>query len=736
MFSKSGTVIPAATLKFDDNQWTAVDLPHDWAVELPFVWDSRLNSHGYKPVGRWYPETSVGWYRRVFDIPAADDGRRISLEFDGMYRAATVMLNGHYLGENFSGYAPCRFDVTDFISYGAKNVLLVRVDASMNEGWFYEGAGIYRHAWLVKTHPLHVTQGGLFAHSEGPSGVIVRAEFVNQSDRERESLTVLRILDPQGRVVQTSESGTRLKLPAWGAGETTIRTGIASPALWSIETPNLYRAEVTLMSDGAALDRVETTFGFRTVEFYKRGFFLNGQRIEIKGTCNHQDHAGVGAAVPDGVFEYRVQRLKEMGCNAWRTAHNPPAPELLDACDRLGMLVMDETRMLSSSAEGLSQLERMIRRDRNHPSIVLWSIGNEEPEQGTPRGAREAVTMKRLVQKLDPTRLITEAMNYGWGGKGMSNVVDVQGFNYNQRVIDGFRKDHPDMPLIGSENSSALSTRGVYANDKERGYVSAYDTNKPDWGEHADEWWKFYDARPYLAGGFVWTGFDYRGEPTPYAWPCINSHFGIMDTCGFAKDNFYYYQAWWSGRRVLHLFPHWNWAGREGQEIEVWCHTNQERVELFLNGRSLGARDVAKNDHAMWKVAYAPGVLEARAGSLVSRRETTGAPAKIALHPHRTQLSANGQDVAVIRVEVQDAQGRVVPTAGNMVRFNVAGGKLIGVGNGDASCHEPDKASQRSAFNGLCQAIVQASRTAGEIKVEASADGLTGAALKFVTSPS
>jgi beta-galactosidase len=442
----------------------------------------------------------------------------------------------------------------------------------------------------------------------------------------------------------------------------------------------------------------------------------------------------VGEAIPDRIQEYRLERLKWMGSNACRTSHNPPTPEFLDACDRMGMLVMDETRMMSSNPEGLSELERLIKRDRNHPSVFIWSLANEEPEQGNTRGARIVATMKRLQRRLDPSRLCTTAMNNGYGGVGVSTVVDVQGFNYNDGQIDAYHHAHPQQPMIGTETASSLATRGIYANDAARGYMSAYDTEKPAWGNTAEEWWSFYDEREFLAGGFAWTGFDYRGETTPYKWPCISSHFGILDTCGSAKDTAYYYKTWWGAEPVLHLLPHWNWAGKEGQEIEVWTYCNQESVELFLNGASLGSQAVKKNGHLAWKVKYAPGTLEARASKggrvvLSDKRETAGPAAKIIAAADRTKIAADGQDLTVINVTVVDAQGRPVPMADNMVTFAVNGpGTVIGVGNGDPSCHEPDKASQRSAFNGLCMAIVQSKRgEAGAVTITVASAGLDGA---------
>jgi len=419
-------------------------------------------------------------------------------------------------------------------------------------------------------------------------------------------------------------------------------------------------------------------------------------------------------------------------------SHNPPTSALLDACDRLGMLVMDETRMMSSTPEGLAELVTMIRRDRNHPSVIIWSIGNEEPQQGTETGARIAASMKRLIRRLDPTRPMTEAMNDDWG-KGLSRIVDVQGFNYHKAEdMDAFHRQFPNQPAIGTETASTVCTRGIYENDKIAGYVSAYDLNVPPWAQLAEYWWPIYARRPWLSGGFAWTGFDYRGEPTPYSWPCISSHFGIMDICGFPKDNYYYYQAWWSDIPVLHLFPHWNWRGKEGSEIDVWCYSNLDQVELFLNGQSLGRKKVPEYLHVAWEVKFTPGVLEARAyraGAhvLSDRRETTEIPEKLVLIPDRQTIAADGQDACVIQTQVVDRAGRVVPTADSPIEFRVTGnGRLIGVGNGDPSSHDSDKSERRRAFNGLCAAIVQSDGHQGQLCIEAKSPGISAARL-FIT---
>ncbi|HKS83823.1 MAG TPA: beta-galactosidase GalA, partial [Candidatus Acidoferrales bacterium] len=684
-FAKTAELFRPARQKFDDSEWQEIDLPHDFAVALPFVNDADLYQFGFKPIGRKYPETSVGWYRRVFEIPQSDLGRRIALEFDGVFRDAIVVLNGIYLGRNLSGYAPFRFDITDFVNYGDKNVLVVRADATEHEGWFYEGAGIYRHVWLTKTNPLHVAHWGTYVTAvvSGNSATIsVAAEIENEQDGARSFRLKHTVLDSSGK--QTAEwESAQSSIAAWERRTISQDIRVENSLLWSLESPHRYRLVTTIEDESDVADQYETRFGIRTMRFdADKGFFLNDERVEIKGACNHQDHAGVGSALPDGLQYFRVAKLKEMGANAYRTSHNPPTPELLYACDRLGMLVMDETRMFSSSREGLSQLERMVRRDRNHPCIFIWSLGNEEPLQGTANGARIAATMKRLVNRLDPSRPVTLAMNGSWG-KGATDVVDVQGWNYFRLGDeDKFHADFPHKPLIGSEDASALSTRGIYANDPQRGYMSSYDVNKPYWGSLAEQWWNFYSARAFAAGAFAWTGFDYRGEPTPYKWPCISSHFGIMDTCGFPKDTYFYYKAWWTDKTVLHLFPHWNWEGKGGQPINVWVHSNCDEVELLLNGAILGRKAMPRRGHLEWQVRYEPGTLLARGykgGRVVAEhsRGTTGAAAAIRLTPDRDSIIADSRDVAVITVMAVDAEGRVVPTADNEITFEVDGpGKI------------------------------------------------------------
>ncbi|HKF01320.1 MAG TPA: beta-galactosidase GalA [Candidatus Sulfotelmatobacter sp.] len=726
-FAKSGD-FAFATAKFDDSKWRSLDLPHDWAVELPFVWDEEQNSHGYKPLGRRYPETSVGWYRRTFDIPAEDSGRRISVEFDGAFRSALVFLNGYFIGRNDNGYAPFCFDLTDFLNYGGKNYLMVRMDASFGDGWFYEGAGIYRHVWLTKTDALHLGRWESYVRPavKGTTAIVSMGTVVRNEGKQVENCRIRwRILDPTGTFSANADSVPQSIAPNSSAVFTAI-TDISRLALWSPETPSLYTAIATVESAGKTRDAERITFGVRDIKWdADKGFFLNGKHVLIKGTCNHQDHAGVGAALPDRLQAFRIGVLKDMGGNAVRTSHNMPTPEWVEACDKLGMMMMCETRLMSSNPEGMAQLEVMVKRYRNSPSIILWSMGNEEwVMMPQPQGVRVIDDMIARTHELDPTRMCTAAVNASFETH-FPEQLDVMGFNYNLKVHDAWHKAHPKTPSVGSETASTVSTRGIYSTDKLRNWVSAYDLNHTDWSQLAEEWWKFYAAREWLAGGFAWTGFDYRGEPTPYGWPSINSQFGILDMCGFPKDNFYYYKAWWGSEPVLHLLPHWNWDQRDGEPISVWVHSNCDSVELFLNGKSQGSQKVEPLTHLEWKVKYEPGVLEARGTKggkviLTEKRETTGDPVAIRLTADRTEINADGQDVSVLTVEVLDKEGRAIPTAHNKISFRVTGeGALIGVGNGDPNCQESDKEPERSLFNGLAQVIVQSTRTPGMITVEA-----------------
>ncbi|HEV2135978.1 MAG TPA: beta-galactosidase GalA [Terracidiphilus sp.] len=731
-FQKTGNFLPASSLAFDDGDWKPVDLPHDWAIELPFQNDPTLASKGFYPLGRDYPTTSVGWYRRVFELAPEDANRRITVEFDGAYRGTMVVCNGFYLGQHNGGYDPFSFDITDFVNAGGRNVLLVRVDATLSDGWFYEGAGIYRHVWLVKTNPVHVKKWGTFVASEvGSSGATlsIRTEVMNDGRDSANARVVSTVFDPAGKAV-AKEAAAPAAVASQGERRYEQKITVTNPQLWSLEERNLYKLVTEIRSGGNVVDRYETPFGIRTIKIDPaQGLFLNGKHVKLKGTCNHQDHAGLGAALPDSVQYYRIGKLKEMGCNSIRTSHNPPTPELLDACDKLGILVFDETRMMSSNPEGLNQFRDLVRRDRNRPSVFMWSMGNEERQANGARGVLILSAMKQVATDEDGSRPVSIAPTGAIGTGGLA-LCDVVGYNYMDPQAKAYHEAHPDRPVIGTETVSAVGTRGIYITDPAKGYVGSYDPWTTTGRASAVGWWSFCDSQPWLLGGFVWTGFDYRGEPSPNQWPNISSQYGIIDTCGFPKDTFYYYRAWWTDEPVLHLFPHWNWQGMEGKEIAVWVYSNLDKVELLLNGNSLGTQEVKKNLHPAWVVKYAPGTLEARGykgGKVVmtAKRETTGAAAKLVMKADRRQVSADGEEVAMFAVEVQDAHGRVVPITDNEVAFTVSGaGKLIGTGNGDPTDHAPDKGSSRKAFSGRCMALVQSLKKDGEITVEAASPGL------------
>ena len=697
-FAKTGYGDGPAAANFDDRAWRILDLPHDWAVEMPF--DSRgSHSHGYKAIGRAFPENSIGWYRKKFFIPEADLGRRIVIEFDGIHRDSVLWVNGFYIGTEHSGYSSFQYDITDYLNYGGDNTIAVRVDVIMEEGWYYEGAGIYRHVWLTKTPPLHVAQYGVFVTSEiGSDSAKINAgtTVINEGKQESAFDIVQVIQDADGKPVTTGEVKS-LILKAGQTKEYPCVMEVNNPKLWSVESSHLYKLVTSLHCEGSVIDRYETTFGIRSVRFDpNEGFFLNGKHIVLKGTNNHQDHAGVGTAISDALQEFRIARLKSMGSNAYRCSHNPPTPELLDACDRLGMLVLDENRLMGTSPEHFQQLERTILRDRNHPCVIAWSLGNEEwAIEGNIKGARIASTMQTFAQRLDPTRRITAASSGGWG-KGISTVIDLMGYNY---IFHGDINEHhskyPNQPSMLTEESTTSATRGVYVDDRPKAHMAP--TDRASSGRGIERGFKFCAERPFIAGLFFWTGFDYRGEANPFGWPQVSTQFGIIDLCGFPKDSFYYLQSCWTDEPALHILPHWNWIGKEGKPISVWAYSNCEEVELFLNGKTLGRKSMPKLSHIQWDVPYEPGTLLARGYKggkevITEKVETTDDPAVIRLIADRASIKADGVDVSIVTIQVEDNKGRVVPTAGNEISFNLQGpGKILGVGNGDPSSHEPDQ---------------------------------------------
>ena len=728
-FAKAGYFAFAKT-GYDDSKWQQVNLPHDWAIDLPYVNDEHLRYSGYKPLGRNYPETSIGWYRREFDMRAEDRGRRVVLEVEGLSRSALFFINGCYIGRHDEGYTPSAIDITDYLHYGGRNAIAVRVSAEMSEGWYYEGAGLYRHMWLLKTDALHLVrwESTIRTQLEGDTARLNLVAMVhNASAYEQNASVRWKIFNAAGAQVATAETPIQ-SLPANGRAALAASAQIMHPALWSPDTPHLYTAFVSIVHDGRLHDREQITFGIRTAVFTPdQGFLLNGKPIKIQGTCNHQDHAGVGVAIPDALYMFRARMLRRMGSNAVRTAHNMPAPAWVEACDRIGLMMMCETRQMGSTPDALAQLEQMVKRYRNSPSVILWSIGNEEEQLQKPmaeQGAAIAATMVRCVRALDPTRQVSAAVN-GNNEQGLSDALDVIGFNYQLPRPDEFHRKFPNRPLYGSETGGVICTRGEYSSHPLGHTANAYDVKPDSWDESAEEWWTFYGTRPWQAGGFVWTGFDYRGEPAPYAWPTVNAQMGAMDLCGFPKDIFFYYHSWWQTEPVLHLLPHWNFEGHEGDMLTARAYSNLETVELFVNGKSQGKKPVPQLGHVDWQVRYEPGALEAvgyKSGKpiLTARRETTGPIAGLRLSSDRMIIDANGEDLALLTVEAIDDKGRAIPTANHSVHVTMTGpGKLIGCGNGDPSCQESDRGPKRNLFNGLAQFILQADKNSGEIRIEA-----------------
>jgi beta-galactosidase len=723
-----------ASSKFKAEGWQIVDLPHDWAVALGVDKDADA-MHAYKKIGHKYPANSVGWYRKSFKIPRSDLGKRLTIEFDGVFRNCDL-----------SGYTSFGFDITDYVNYGGKNVLVVRVNASGYELWSYEGAGIYRHVWLVKTEPLHVRQWGTYVRSDVKLGEKPRAELtiqtaiVNQYDEDKHCELVSTIIDAEGKTVAMVKSEQKVK--NWTDEEITQKVTVKNAKLWSVESPYLYKLLTTVKKQGRVVDTYETSFGIRTFSFDPdKGFTLNGKPMRLNGVCLHQDHGGVGVAIPDAIHDFRIKKMKEMGVNAYRCAHNWVAPEALEACDRLGMLVMDEIRVSGSTKDKLEELTSMVRRDRNHPSVIMWALGNEEGAiQGSDVGGRIMQSMKRVVRKLDSIRPVTLAMNGGWGSV-VTEVLDVQGCNYinpKNMTIDQLHEKFPDKPVILTESCCHSTARGIYEPD-DAGRLTGYDENPACWGRTAEKMWKWCVERPWMAGTFIWTGFDYAGEPLSWdddckrlekIWPILHTQWGIVDRCGLEKDPFYYFKSWWTDEVVLHIFPHWNWPGKEGQEIRVWSYSNCEEVELIVNGRSQGRKKMPRNSHLEWKVKYEPGYIELRgynSGWLVAtdRKETTGKAVAIRLKPDREKIKADNHDVSQVTVEIIDKKGRMVPTANNEITFSVNdNGKVIGACNGDPACHVPESQTIYPAFNGLLMVYVQSGFEAGEITLKAEAQGL------------
>ena len=734
-----------------DSHWRIVNVPHDYVIEQPFT-------KGVDPQHASLPTPSA-WYRKTIVIPKEDSNRDYWLDFDGVYRDAKVYVNGRLMGGRQSGYLPIHVDISSLAVPGKPLAIAVHVDPSKFEGWWYEGGGIYRHVWLTAVDRIHIEPDGVWVAPKAvgseanPDSAAVETSITlkNSGAHSQAYAVVARVFSPAGKLVASLRTDSSEPIGTGATAVSKSRISLPHPQLWSLESPNLYQLETSVEVAGRQVDRVVTTFGVRTVRFDpNKGFFLNGKSIKIKGVCNHQDFAGVGIAVPDNLQSWRVKKMQAMGANAWRMSHNPPNNALLDACDRLGMLVLDENRHLgdtyvphtyaeSTKADNLSDLDDMIVRDRNHPSIFAWSLCNEEPLQGTAVGAEIFKKMLARVRQLDPSRLATCAMNANWG-KGFSLVEDIQGCNYLNESFGKFHNDFPNQPMIFTESSSAVSDRGVYENDGTHSYVGNYTDFSLDWlnwVRRTEDAWKPITENDFLSGTFVWTGFDYKGEPSPYGWPNISSHYGILDMCGFPKDVYYYYKAYWGDEPSVHITPHWTWPGREGQPISVIVFSNAPTVDLSLNGVSLGRKACPRNGHAEWTVNYEPGTLVAKgydeSGRLAATDEiaTAGTPYKIVLRTDLTKLAANGEDESVIEAAIVDENGGFVPTASNKVKFTISGDAALiaGTGNGDPNDHTPDASHERDAFNGRVAAIIRSTGGRGSVRVTATSAGLQSSSI-------
>lgn len=707
--------------EFDDSGWQKVSLPHDWVVDLPYD-GGASHSHGYKCIGWKYPENSVGWYRKHLNVPAEEEGKQIFIEFEGIFRNSQVFCNGFYLGHQVSGYSSDVYDLTDYLNYGGDNVICVRCDASTEEGWFYEGAGIYRNVYLHTAGPVAIKPYSLFVDK----GRVVSCEYVYKDasvDPSKVS-AVETILDADGNKVAKADHP------------------------WSLDDPYLYTLKLDLYYDGALSASYSQRFGVRDIEFSpEQGFLLNGRRVQLKGADLHLDHAGVGVAVTDEIWRYRLQQLRKYGFNAIRSSHNPASPAMLDLCDEMGFAVIDEQRQFGSNEEQKSQFRNMIERDRNHPCVILWSVGNEEwAAEWNVFGTRIAASLTEYAHSIDPTRPTTYGSS---SGPDPNRGVDVFGFNYViQNNISGLLTELPSHTGVGTEETSGCGTRGKYATDLETGamlsfnregvmnahmagigsYVCSSDgaegTMKMPMTQDGrvlnviERGWKYYHQHPELGGLFYWTGFDYRGESNPMVWPATGSQFGILDYCGFPKDEAFYLKSVWTDETVLYLSPHWNHPVPEGSPISVWAYTNCDKVTLYVNGKNMGTRTVETDGFAIWDdVPYKPGRIEARGvrngKSVKAVCETTGPATDIVFAKSKDNLERDGQDVVIIDIEARDAKGRFVPDADYPITVSVSGAQFLGWGNGDPGFKHIERPADGSGsltirtFSGRAQVIVR-----------------------------
>lgn len=782
----------ASAPDYDDSGWRKLNLPHDWAIEGDFSKDNPSGTGGGALPG------GIGWYRKVFTVDKADLGKRLYIDFDGVYMNSTVYINGHKLGTRPYGYISFSYDLTPYINWDGKNVVAVRVDnAEQPNSRWYSGCGIYRNVWLTRVAPVHVAQWGTFVTAENVSenGALLKIHTKVQYDAdstETTQVTLLsQLLDASGKVV--GEAISDVELQAGTSKDIPQEITVANPQLWNLKNPYLYKVKTVLSQNGQTVDTYYTNTGIRTFSFdVEKGFILNGKQVKINGVCMHHDLGCLGAAINTRAIERQLEILKEMGCNGIRCSHNPPAPELLDLCDRMGFIVMDETFDMwrkRKTAHDYSRyfdewherdLTDLVVRDRNHPSIFMWSIGNEVLEQWSDAkadtlslaeanlilnfGHSEDMLAKEgemsvnslltkkladMVRALDPTRPITSGCNEPNPNNHLfrSGALDIIGFNYHHEWFAEVPENFPGKPFLVTESVSGLMTRGYYRMNSDSMYIwpkrwdipffdesfscSSYDNCHVPWGSTHEETWRLVKNSDFISGQYIWTGFDYIGEPTPYGWPARSSYFGIVDLAGFPKDVYYMYQSEWRpDKTVLHLFPHWNW--KPGQTIDLWAYyNNADEVELFINGKSQGVRSKGKDDlHVCWRVTFEPGTVKAvsrKDGKVVAEQEihTAGEPAQVRLTPDRASIHADGRDLSFVTVEILDKDGNLCPNADNEVTFDVQGdGFIAGVDNGSPISMERFKANHRKAFYGKCLVVIQNNGKSGNISLTATADGL------------
>ena len=751
-----GDVSGAQGTTFDDSAWTSLDVPHDWSISLAF------NQSSPSGAGGGYLDGGTGWYRKTFTLPASS-GQKVLVQFDGVYMNSTVYLNGTQIGARPYGFSSFECDFGSNAKFGASNVLAVKVVNQQPSSRWYSGSGIYRHTWLKTVNPVRVAYTGqqVTTPTVSSSSATVNINVTIQNDATTDQSVTLAssVRDSSGTEVgKATSAATTVTAGKTAAVAETVT--VSNPKLWSVASPNMYSVVTTVSAGSAVVDTYTTPFGIRTFAFNANSSFtLNGTAVKINGTCNHHDLGALGAAVNNRAIEKRLQQLKDMGVNGLRTSHNPPAPEFLDMADRMGFLVMDEAFDCWDQGKNTYDYARfwsqwstidigdMVMRDRNHPSVIIWSIGNEIPDSNNATVAQSLIT---AVKAKDTTRVIGQAFAMAAPGDATAPLEDVIGLNYAPYSYSGTHSSHPTWKLFASESSSAVRSRTVYKTPVTTNILtssdnqcSSYDNSVVSWGTSAEGSWSSVNGAAYIAGEFIWTGFDYIGEPTPYSWPSKSSYFGAIDTAGFPKDIFYFYQSKWNaaGPTMVHIVP-MDWTSwTAGQSVTVWAYSNADSVELFLNGTSLGSKNMTSGTaHLQWSVPFATGTLQAKAtkgGSVVATDtvQTAGAAAKLALKADRTSIAADGSDLAYIEVDIVDAQGVVVPQASNTVAFTISGpGALVGLDAGNSINHDSYKGTSHAAFSGKLMAIVRSTTTPGTITLNATSGSLTGGSATVTTT--